>query len=178
MNTYECNYILDLEIKKKLLSQAQNQTKFRKYLTDNGTITELDVASNWENSGIISTNEVNYIQSLINNKFKINAVVFLKFLPNAFIFPHVDDSLSRTSCITWALSPEIENFSPVKYYNSYNENDLNEIKYYSEKPLILNTRNIHSMKNNNFERISVQLCLSNTIEELALADLKNELFIK
>lgn len=177
MNTYESNFVLDNTIKKSLLEQAK-KTVFREYKTDRGTSSELLVASSGPNKGIVKTDEIRYLENLINKKFVVNTVVFLKFLPGASIFPHVDDSLLRTSCITWALTPDIKNFSPVFYHKSFDDFSFSEIKYYSEKPLILNTRNVHSMKNNNFERISIQLCLSNPITELVLADLNGDLFVK
>lgn len=175
MNTYELNYNLPDGIKRRLLEQSKSFTNFKKYLTNNLTLTELFFESSYNNPKIESS-EINYLQQLINKKFKINAVVFLKFLPYGYIDPHVDDSLLRTSCITWALSPNIQDVSPVIYHND--DLSVNEIRYYTENPLILNTRNIHSVQNNNFERILVQLCFSNPIKELVVADFNNELFIK
>ena len=55
----------------------------------------------------------------------------------------------------------------------HDENDnLKKIFYYSNKPLILNTRYRHSVKNNSYHRYSFQLCLQNSIEELIEFDQK------
>lgn len=178
MNIYESNYLLDCDIKKKLLEQARSTTVYRPYTTDRGTLTELYVSSDVGKGGIQPTVETEYLKSIINPKFKVNAVVFLKFMPNADIFPHTDDSILRTSCITWALSPEEKDFAPVIYHKGDRKDTIDEIKYYTDKPLILNTQKMHSMKNNSFERISIQLCITEPIEELAAADFNNELFVK
>jgi hypothetical protein len=175
MNTYQTSYKLDNSLKAELLLQAKEHTEFNLYTTYKNTKTDLHFATDVTKE-IKPSDATNYLKSIVNPDLKLNGVAFIKFLPNKSIFPHCDDVDLRTSCLTWALSPKIDFFAPVIYH--YSENKVSEIKYYNECGLILNTKKMHSVVNNEFERISVQLCFSNPIEELVLADLRNNLFIK
>lgn len=175
MNTYETSYKLDDTLKFELLSQAKNHTQYNLYTTFKNTQTDLLFATDVTKE-IKPSEATNYLKSIINPNLKLNGIAFIKFLPNTSIFPHCDDHDLRTTCLTWALSPDLDLFAPVIYH--YTEEKISEIKYYNECGLMLNTKNMHSVVNNNFERISVQLCFSNTIEELVLADFENKLFVK
>jgi hypothetical protein len=175
MNTYRTSYKLDDSLKNDLLLQAREHTEFNLYTTYKNTKTDLHFATDVTKE-IKPSDATNYLKSIVNPSLELNGIAFLKFLPNKSIFPHCDDHDLRTSCLTWALSPDIDNFAPVIYH--YTENKISEITYYNNCGLILNTKNMHSVVNNEFERISVQLCFSNSIQELALADLKNNLFVQ
>lgn len=179
MNTYRSNFVLPKYITNELLKCALQDTSYRKYVTNKSTSTELYISSDSPFGGICANNvAVKKLRSIIAPKFLVNAVVFLKFMPNAALPPHIDDSLLRTSCITWALMPELSNVSPVIYHRSFDDLTVVETCYYTEFPVILNTQKVHSLVNNDYTRILVQLCLSNPIEELVEADLKNELFTR
>ena len=165
---YEIDYDIDPVIRSKLLDQAYC-THFRNFVgAKSGSAYDLKIATTA--SEIDKTPLIEQMINLVNPNLIVEGGVYLYFEPNKTIPPHVDDSLRRTSAITWALSPNTENFSPVMFHD---ENDnLKKIFYYSNKPLILNTRYRHSVKNNSYHRYSFQLCLQNSIEELIEFDQK------
>ncbi len=161
MDTYECNYDLPLDIKYRLLSHCFD-LKFKQYVSLKGTEVGLQSAH-------CEDDEIKQLmRKLINKDIEINLCIFVKFMPNAMIEDHIDDSLLRRSCITWALAPSLDKFAPVSYGN--------QKTYYTAKPLILNTQSEHRMDNNQFERYSFQLCLSEDISVLAELDQTNQLF--
>lgn len=175
MNFYETKYKLNSKIKETLLQQAIS-TNFKQFMSQNGTQTDLFVAST-KGKQIVETNETRFLRSIINPKFDLTTVVFLKLMPNDTAEIHIDESPYRVTSLAWALSPEIDKFAPITYYKD-DWNTVNEIKYYNDLGILLNNKTIHSVHNNNYVRISVQLSFTNSIEELALADLNDKLFVK
>lgn len=173
MNTYECNFDLDIKDRAMLLSLA-TQLDYDVYITNKGTTTGLNYTSTVRNVPV--TGVVKKLISMLNSDINFTGAVFVHFFPNDSIFPHSDDDSLRASCITWALAPSINNFAPVNYYTECNEEAYEETVYYSKKPLIINTSNYHSVHNNNFNRYTFQLCSNDPIEKLVELDKKNELF--
>ena len=176
MNYYETRYTLDEDFKKLLLDQAANYTRFKKYISKNGDQQDLFVAST-KGKEVYESCEINYLKSLINPKFNLTTAVFLKILPGTSTGIHIDESPYRITSLAWALSPTVLDFAPIKYYRDDGVT-LNEIKYYSDFGILLNNKKYHAVNNNDYIRISVQLSFTNTIEELAMADMQNELFVK
>ena len=172
IHSYEIDYDLNPSFIKSLLCQAHN-TEFINYVgASSGSSYDLKIASSAKH--ITKTPTISYMMNnIINPDLNIEGCVYLHFEPNKKIPPHVDDSLKRTSCITWALFPDIENFAPVIFYDE-NGNEKDKV-YYTNKPLILNTRYRHGVQNNNSDRYSFQLCLNNPIEELVELDKENKL---
>ena len=198
MNTYQCiNDIINVDERKQLLSEAMsynyetNITKgiyppkvsyYHNHKIYKGTPTGIQVVSTYKGAVPI----VGLVKEMINKtnpKLGFFIAVFMKFAPkdgtgigskNYGI--HKDDHRGRTSCITWALYPELKDFSPIKYYNE--DETFNEAVYYKEKPLIITTRNNHSVDNKSEEaRYTFQICFYDPIEKLAELDQKGELFI-
>ena len=175
MNTYQCKTdIISAEEKFKLLSQAMN-CNYHNYETDKKTHTGLQVVSTGDGKLPLE----GLVKELVNKvypKLIFFIADFIKFAPKDGIFIHKDDHLGRTSCITWALYPDLKDFSPVKYYNE--DKSFNEAVYYEDKPLIITTRNNHSCNNESeVARYTFQICFYDSIEKLAELDQKGELFI-
>jgi hypothetical protein len=182
MNSYQCiNDIINVDERKQLLSQAMN-CNYHNYKTYKGTHTGLQVVSTGDEK-LPLDGLVKELVSRVNPNLKFFIAVFMKFAPNDGTGIgsnnygiHKDDHLGRTSCITWALYPELKDFSPVKYYNE--DETFNEAVYYKEKPLIITTRNNHSVDNKSEKaRYTFQICFYDSIEKLAELDQKGELFI-
>jgi len=177
MNTYQCKSdIISVSEKEKLLAEARTYN-YVNYITDKGTPAGLEFIStlNERNKDSIPINTVNQFINRINPQCNFFIATFIKFASKANIFIHKDNHLGRSSSITWALYPNLENFSPVKYYDE--EQSFNESVYYESNPLIISTRNYHSCENLYKEdRYTFQLCYYNSIEELAELDKKGELF--
>ena len=166
---YEIDNDLDPVIRSRLLYQAYC-TNFRNFVgAKSGSTYELKVASTA--SEIDKTPLIEQMTNLVNPNLVVEGCVYLYFEPNKTIPPHIDDSTKRTSAITWALSPDIKNFAPVLFHDE--NNNLERVFHYSNKPLILNTRYKHSVKNNSYHRYSFQICLQNSIEELIEFDQEN-----
>ena len=179
--SYEIDYDLDPVIKSKLLDQAYH-TKFKKIFEvdpNNSKMqgehhleyNDIEIAVATRDSGEITiTPLIKQMINLINPNLFIEGCMYLHILPNQWFPPHVDESLLRESVIAWTLSPDIENFAPVMFHD---ENDkIEKVFYYSDKPSLLNTRYKHSVKNNSYDRYSFQLMFRNTIEELIEFDQK------
>ena len=177
MNTYQCKSdIISVNEKEKLLSEARNY-KYVNYMPDEGPEAGLEFIStlNERNKNSIPIDTVKQFINRINPQCNFFIATFIKFASKANIYIHKDDHLGRSSSITWALQPSLENFSPVKYYNE--DQTFNESVYYESNPLIISTRNWHSCENPYKEdRYTFQLCYYNNIEELAELDKKGELF--
>ena len=177
MNTYQCkNDIINEHEKKQLISEAMSYEYVK--LNIEGTR-----FTNHGKSGTISTYKgdlliVGLVKKMINSinpKLKFSIANFTKFAPNDYLFIHTDDHHGRATCITWALYPSLNDFSPVKYYNE--DETLNEVIYYEKNPLIITTKNKHSCKNESTEyRYTFQICFYDPIETLAELDQKEELF--
>ena len=182
MNSYQCiNDIISIDERKQLLSEAKSYN-YENYKTYKGTPTGIQVVSTYKGAVPI----VGLVKKMINKtnpKLNFFIAVFMKFAPNDGTGIgnnnygiHKDDHLGRTSCITWALYPELKDFSPIKYYNE--DETFNEAVYYKEKPLIITTRNNHSVDNKSEKaRYTFQICFYDSIEKLAELDQKGELFI-
>jgi hypothetical protein len=91
------------------------------------------------------------------------------FTPHSVIEPHVDypcpyhDNWKiRKSCLTWALEPDYENFAPTIFH----DDDNNKFYcHYDEHGVILNTRCVHSMVNNEHNMYMLQFNYENDPED-------------
>tara|TARA_B100000073_G_C23724433_1_gene568773 strand:- start:1839 stop:2357 length:519 start_codon:yes stop_codon:yes gene_type:complete len=172
MNTYQClNDIITKDERKQLLYEVKN-------------IKVWDDYSDTSNLKVVSTGKgtlplkglVKKLINKVNPKLKFWIADFIKFAPKKGIVVHKDDLPGRTSCITWALSPSLDKFSPIKYYDE-NEKFVEEV-YYKEKPLIITTQNNHNCFNDSEEiRYTFQICFYDKIEKLVELDQKGKLFI-
>jgi hypothetical protein len=175
MNYYETKYRLNGELKRNLLDLT-SQTNFKQFVGLSGKRTDLYVASTMGEQ-IFETKETKYLRSIINPRFNLTTVVFLKLMPGDSTGVHIDESPHRVTSLAWLLSPKADSFAPIIYYKE-DSSHINEIKYYNDYGILLNNKTSHSVNNNEHTRISVQLSFTNRIEELAMADLNNELFVK
>ena len=176
--SYEIDYGLDPVMKSKLLDQAYN-TKFKNMFEvdpnnskSQGEYNDIEIAScgSFTSREITITPLIEQMMNLINPNLVVEGCMYLHLRPNQWFPPHVDESLIRESIIAWTLSPDIENFAPAMFHD---ENDkIEKVFYYSDKPSILNTRYRHSVKNNSYDRYSFQLLFRYPIEELIEFDQK------
>jgi hypothetical protein len=101
-------------------------------------------------------------------KYKPIMKTILITKPNVVIPPHIDtypDPYSRSSCVSWALSPDLKEFAPTLFYN-----EKDEVIYthkYTSNGFILNTKLRHGMVNNTYERFLFQLTYTKRPEILA-----------
>jgi len=172
MNTYQCvNDIITKDERKQLLSEAKNIKVWDDYLDTSN----LKVVGTGKGT-LPFKGLVKKLVNKMNPTLKFFIADFIKFAPKKGIVPHTDDLPGRSSCITWALSPSLDKFSPIKYYDE-NEKLVEEI-YYKEKPLIITTENTHNCFNDSDEtRYTFQICFYDKIEKLVELDKKGELFI-
>lgn len=76
---------------------------------------------------------------------------------------HIDQERERQLCLTWAIAPTPYNLvAPTIFHIG----DSTYEHYYDENGFILDTRIFHSMVNNDYTRILVQLTFSCELEEL------------
>jgi len=174
MNIYRINYQLNDIIFNDLKNLAINLS-YQNYTTLKGTKISLQY-SNCLDSANNRFSVVKQIEELINPRLDITMAVFIKFPAYSNIEPHIDDNIQRSSCVTWALHPDLQNFAPVNFHDINKE--IVETVFYDKFPIILNTRAIHSVQNNNFDRYTFQLCFSNSIDELANFNKDHKIFIK
>jgi hypothetical protein len=100
-------------------------------------------------------------------KAPIQSCVTLVMKSNAALIPHVDAFEAgnwRRICLSWALQPSYENFAPTTFHNS----EGGEIykHYYNEKAFVLDTRIMHSVKNNNHKRVIFQVTFDAELEDI------------
>ena len=173
MNTYQClNDIINDDERKQLLSQAMNikmwSTKISDYrLEMDSGIKQLEI------EGIIKK-----IVNRVNPTLKFFIANFAKFTSNDYIVIHKDTDTvpGRSSNITWALYPEIKDYTPIQYWND--DKTFNEVVDFEKKPLVINTRKYHSVDNTSkYDRYCFQLCYYDPIEKLVDLDLQGKLFI-
>ena len=173
MNTYQCiNDMISDDERKQLLSQAMNIKMWSYKISDY----KLE-----ESCGIIKLNIEGIVKKLVNRvnpTLKFFMADFGKFSSKETIAIHKDtDTVSgRDSNITWALYPELKDFSPIQYWNE--DKTFNEVVNYEKKPLIVNTKKYHSVDNTSeYDRYTFQLCFYDPIEKLVDLDLQGKLFI-
>jgi len=139
------------------LREAVLTVSFESYVTAKGTRVWLE----WADASAVDASEL-----LALVPFKPNRQGFTRFAANGFINVHVDDKLNRSSCLSVALLPEPEHFAPVNYHASLDlDAPVIETYHYSRHPVILNTKNPHSMFNNDHDRYMLQIQYAEDISE-------------
>ena len=83
MNTYECNFDLDIKDRAMLLSLA-TQLDYDVYITNKGTTTGLNYTSTVRNVPV--TGVVKKLISMLNSDINFTGAVFVHFFPNDSIF--------------------------------------------------------------------------------------------
>jgi hypothetical protein len=159
-----------LEFKKTVSSQlratlesAALAANYNTYVSRKGTRVGLE----WASASDIDASE---LCSFI--PFTPTGQLFTLFRAGNHIGLHVDDHQERTSCLSIALLPSLENFAPVTYYDKLGDDAvITETYHYTEHPVILNTANVHAMYNNQHDRYVFQIQYQEPIENfLPFAD--------
>lgn len=148
MNVLEFKKRISPGFRKKLRFHALIST-YSSYISLKGT----QVGLEWAHADYIDASE------LTNNiPFTSTGQYFTKFKANNFIDPHVDDHSTRTSCLSIALSPSLDIFAPVLYYDKFGDDAvITETYHYTTNPVILNTTLVHAMYNNDNDRYIFQI---------------------
>jgi hypothetical protein len=91
-----------------------------------------------------------------SNKRLGGTIMFNK--PFFRILPHIDKESEnhRKSCLTFPLYPDVEHFAPTIFYDD-KQKEIYRYTYKQNTAVILNTRIMHGVVNNQFKRISLQL---------------------
>lgn len=152
-----------LEFKKKITPAFRKRLAFNaliapyvEYISLKGTRVGLE----WAYADHIDASEITD-----RIPFTPTGLRFTRFLAGNFIAPHVDDSKTRTSCLSVALLPSLENFAPVIYHNKLGSDAVvTQTYHYNLHPVILNTANVHSMYNNVYDRYIFQIQYQEPIE--------------
>jgi len=156
MNVLEFKHKVSDDLLQKL-RQAVMSVSFESYVTAKGNRVWLE----WADASSVDASEL-----LALVPFKPNRQGFTRFAANGFINVHVDDKLNRSSCLSVALLPELENFAPVNYHDSLDlDARITETYHYNRHPIILNTKNPHSMVNNDHDRYMLQIQYAEDISE-------------
>lgn len=174
MNCFELLNFKDQPGLTNELIHIANSVSYHTYITDKGTRVPLQYCS-VPKTPHISNPHIVKLLNRFNKSLVVSTVLFIKFDRHEGIPPHVDDNLNRSSCVTWALSPEISQFAPVLFYKELG-GPVSDTVFYTTNPLLLNTRVVHAVENNNYDRISFQVCFSNPIEELYELYTNNQFF--
>lgn len=163
MNFFFTDYSLDNSLRCELLEEAR-VLLYRNYKTTNNNILEINVASNLSSKPNLKlSSNMKYLLDNVNKDLKPVGITFVYFRPFTQILPHIDDDERRTSCLTFPLS-DLTTFSPAKYFD--NDKNLTEVLEYKKEAVMISTRSIHSVENNDYDRYSVQICFKQKIEDL------------
>jgi hypothetical protein len=139
----------------RILKQKALAGSYHSYVTLKGNKIGLEWADG---------NDVDATEILNLVPFKHNSQTFTRFLASTYIDPHTDDSLRRTSCISVALIPDLEDFAPVLYYDKLGSDaTIVQTYHYTRHPVIINTSNVHAMYNNAHDRYMFQISYSEDI---------------
>lgn len=151
MKYFKINKALDLDLKRELVLFAKSNAK--KYYQHDSTI-----SGTYTNLNFLFTEHKSY--DIINKMFPVegNTIALLNIAPNKIIEPHTDGvELKRDTCIIFPLWPDKEKYAPcfvddqpIPYMDCY----------------AFSTQNTHWIRNNEFERFSLQIFYDMKIEEL------------
>lgn len=147
----------------------ESRAKYFSYTTDKGTPTNLSYASAYLNDE--SKSDPSDPLNILLNKFNKNLVMedklvaFIKFKAGSGIFPHTDDSLKRSTIFAWAVNTAPANFVPILYHDKDTQEVIDKA-YYTNEGIVFNTQNMHSVEPHALDRVSLQLCFYNPIEEV------------
>lgn len=156
MNVLEFSHCISDELKAKLLEGALS-AKYTHHITSWGEVIGLE----WADASNVDASE---LTNLI--PFTPNGQLFIKFNAGEHIDLHIDDTPSRVSCLSVALLPSYDKFTPVNYYNSMDADaELVETYYYNEHPVVLNTMAVHAVFDVKYDRYMFQLMYTNPIED-------------
>lgn len=118
--------------------------------------------------GSLKLNVCHKACDLFHDNIKIRTIGFVKVAPNAVIPKHVDNKTNRSSVFSIPLTPDYENYKPPTFYE-FETNWVN-------KPFFMPTEKLHSVENNNYERINFQMGFGYSIDEITNLYLNNMLF--
>jgi len=107
-----------------------------------------------------------YFYELIKPSAQIKEISMRTSSPHSIIHPHRDalSESDRKTCLTWALTPEYSKCAPTLFYNDIGDEIYKH--YYDENAFVLDTRIIHSMKNNEDERTLLQITFDCELEQI------------
>jgi hypothetical protein len=163
-------YTLDIKIpallKRKILAEANRvKTPVVETFCHEGAYSNTNITKIYEPGSVIGDAAFLKDQSIINNikrlypfKAKIQSVVTLHMEPNMSLIPHVDAFEAgnwRRICLSWALSPAYKDFAPTIFHNEKGDEIYKH--FYDEAAFVLDTRIMHSVKNNNHKRVIFQV---------------------
>lgn len=160
--------------------EREKQAQYFSYTTYKGTQTDLSFADAYvtQENKLNPEDPLNLILKKFNPKLIMHedkVVAFIKFGAGGGIFPHTDDNPKRSTVFAWAVNTDPRNFVPILFHNPEDKSIVDRA-YYTYKGLVFNTQSMHSVKPSSLDRISLQICFYNPIEEVYDLYRKGELF--
>jgi hypothetical protein len=163
-------YTLDIKIpallKRKILTESDRiKTPVVETFCHEGGYSESNITKIYNPGSILTEaaifknkNIITAVENIYPFKAKTQSIITLTMQENAFIIPHVDAFEAgnwRRICLSWALSPAYQDFAPTIFHNAKGDEIYKH--FYDEKAFVLDTRIMHSVKNNNHKRVLFQV---------------------
>lgn len=149
------------DMRTQLLATAEAiADRYRPYVSTEGYVNQLEYCGAIKHKGIGADDFqiTKVMRDLIQPQHTVHAAVYVRFQPEACIFPHVDDNLERSTCLTFPLAPTPELFAPTMFFENETDQKPSAVVYWDGRPGALNTREIHAVYNNEHIRYAFQLC--------------------
>jgi len=126
-----------------------------------------------------------YFGPLLDDHDEIKAVVdscvldclpvIILHYPNIEVIKHSDDGNNRSCVISTPIYPS-DNYAPTLFWKELTDQDPIVCDYPDRKPVLLNTKKVHSLKTKDSMRINFQLSFSADFEEVVQLYETNSLF--
>jgi hypothetical protein len=173
---FEIEYKLPENLWQELLARLKMVT-FKKYSTLIGTETDCYIARPFEDPMALHSVDdgdiINKIRNLFSDELSYGGAGFFRFAPHSSIFPHIDDHEKRNTVIAWRITPPTSDFAPLLFYNE--NGDIIASVPYSEYPLAFSGLRPHGVINNQYTRVSFQLCFYDDISKVRELYLQDKL---
>ena len=155
-------------MRKALTDEAQIESQYDNYVSPEGHMIELEFSVLFDLDRGIKMKDIPILQTmfdLIQPNITITASGFIRFLPGRHTVPHVDDSLARTTALTFPLTPEPKWFAPTIGFKP-NSMKPETVMYWDGRPGLLNTRERHAVYNNKYPRHTFQICFREPLDDV------------
>lgn len=161
-----------------LATSKEIANRYRQYVSTEGYVNQLEYCGLNKHEGISADDFAitKIMRDLIQPQHTVQAAVYVRFQPWTNIFPHVDDNLERSTCLTFPLAPEPEAFAPTIFFENETDNKPAAVVYWDGRPVALNTREIHAVHNNGHTRYTFQLCFDIVLGDFMKLHNNGEIF--
>lgn len=126
--------------------------------SNNTTQTKTELQQFGVKEGSLKLSVCQQMCNLFKDDIKIRTVGFVKVSPNAVIPKHVDNKINRSTVFSIPLTPDFKNYVTPTFYDFKAE--------WKNKPFFMPTEYLHSIENNNYERINFQIGFGYSIDEI------------